>query len=73
MKYKAKQVKDGYWAVFTGKQYFVNTVTSNKATAEKSALVMSAHWHQDQIDKIHKEMLKKGFAEEMNDEYGYLA
>lgn len=38
MKYNAKQMNDGKWAVFTGKKYFTSTVTDDKNEAEKVPL-----------------------------------
>lgn len=74
MKYAAKKLNSGQWAVFAGKQYFISTVTDDKEYAEERALVMSAAWHQIQMDKVHKELIKKGFVvEDSRDEYSYLA
>jgi len=45
MKYKAKPLNDGTYAVFEGRKYFTSTVTDNKANADKQALIMSAQWY----------------------------
>ena len=68
MKYQAKQLKDGDWAVFTGKRkYFADTVTSEKFEAAKEALEMSARWHQKQMDKCRKEW------EELHEKNGFVS
>jgi len=50
MKYTAKQLKSGQWAVFTGKRYFTHTATDNKLQAKQSALIMSMQFYQSQMD-----------------------
>ena len=72
MKYKAKQMKNGKWAVFTGKQYFTDTVTENKHDATVRALEMSGCWYRDQIDKVDDALRKLGAFDE-NDGHGYMA
>ena len=55
MKYRADTVTiEGQtkWAVFSGKKYFIHTVTDSKKDAEQQAIVRSAIWHQQQIDKL---------------------
>ena len=51
MKYKAKQLNNGKWAVFSGKKYFKSTVTDNKNDATILACERSAQWHHAQIDQ----------------------
>jgi len=62
MKYNAKQLSNGNWAVFQGKRYFFMTQTDSQAVAHQEALKMSLKWHQDQMTKITEEMYKAGFA-----------
>lgn len=50
MKYNAKQLNNGQWAVFTGKKYFKSTVTDNKNDAVIEACSRSAQWYQSQMD-----------------------
>lgn len=55
MKYSKKQFElDGeqVWAVTTGKKYFPETVTTDEDTVTLKAVVMSAQWHREQIDKL---------------------
>jgi len=55
MKYRADTVtinEETKWAVFSGKKYFIHTVTDSKKDAEQQAIVQSAIWHQQQIDKL---------------------
>ena len=42
MKYNAKQLPNGNWAVFTGKKYWPNTETANKEDANTAAEYKSA-------------------------------
>lgn len=72
MKYNAKQMNDGNFAVFTGKQYFTDTITSNERDAHVRALQLSAQWHQEQIDKAMNELDKLG-AIDPRDPKGFLA
>ena len=55
MKYKAKQLKDGKWAVGTGKSYFADMVYNNMKEAQIAACEESARWHQQQMDKCETE------------------
>ena len=64
MKYKADQLNNGKYAVFTGKRYFPSTVTDSKEQAEKSAMVESMCWHRDQMDKIWLQADKSGYFED---------
>ena len=56
MKYRADQLSNGQYAVFTGRKYFTDTVTDSKAEAKRNAFIESMRWHQWQIDKIEREM-----------------
>jgi len=55
MKYNAKQLNNGQWAVFNGKQYFPHTVADTKEDAHIWAIKKSAIWHQQQLDKLEQE------------------
>lgn len=63
MKYRAKQLSNGQYAVFTGRKYFTGTVTDSKTEAERNAFIESMRWHQWQIDKIEREMDNSGLFE----------
>lgn len=52
MKYKARQMSNGNWAVFSsGVKYFIGTERKTEAEAQKQACIRSAEWHQIQMDK----------------------
>ena len=73
MKYRADQLSNGQYAVFTGRKYFTDTVTNSKTEAERNAFIESMRWHQWQIDKIKRDMDNSGlfeYGENFND---YLA
>ena len=72
MKYTAKKLKDGRFAVFTGRKYFFHSITSDLNQAKIAALKLSARWYRDQADKAHKELEKLGQIDN-HDPYGYLA
>jgi hypothetical protein len=55
MKYNAKQLSNGQWAVFAGKQYWEHTVSDTKEEAHIWAIKESAIWHQQQLDKLEDE------------------
>ena len=55
MKYNAKQLNNGQWAVFTGKKYWQHTVSDTKEEAHIWAIKESAIWHQQQLDKLEQE------------------
>ena len=55
MKYNAKQLNDGTWAVFEGKQYWPHTVSETKEEAHLWAIKKSAIWHRSQMDKLENE------------------
>jgi hypothetical protein len=57
MKYQAKQMKDGQYAVFTGSKYFTATV-GDKAFAEQQALILSMQWYRQQADLCASELMK---------------
>tara|TARA_B100001094_G_C17554762_1_gene495438 strand:+ start:100 stop:318 length:219 start_codon:yes stop_codon:yes gene_type:complete len=61
MKYKADKIHTGQYAVCTGARYFLETVTDSKEQAEKWAMIKSARWHRDQIDKIWRQANKSGY------------
>jgi len=52
MKYNAKQLNDGTWAVFEGKQYWPHTISETKEAAHLEAIKRSAIWHKKQLDKL---------------------
>jgi len=58
MKYRSKKLNDTEYAVFTGKRYFKDTVTTNKLKAIQSALIMSMSFYQDQLDHAFSELEK---------------
>ena len=51
MKYSAKQLSNGKWAVFSGKKYFINTVHNNEFYVKRRAIELSAQWYQSKIDE----------------------
>ena len=65
MKYSVKPVPAGHatepsWAVWQGnRKYFVNTVTTDKAQAEKDAKIWSMQWHYEQAEKIGEAMVEE--------------
>ena len=62
MKYKACQLLTGEWAVAApGRKFFTGTTTSDKEEAEERALIMSAQWYRDQIDKIELALDDRGY------------
>ena len=68
MRYTAKKMKENdglntQWAVHHGKRYFPSTVTTNQIDAEKQALILSAEWHQRQMELIHDALVAKGHLE----------
>ena len=66
MKYNAKQLMDDeypqvkFYAVFTGKRYFTDTVTTNKKDAERSAITMSMQYHYNEATRIYMEAEEAG-------------
>ena len=69
MKYNAKQLEDWlhaddpdgeYYAVFTGRKYFTDTVTTNKKDAERSAITMSMQYHYNEATRIYMEAEEAG-------------
>jgi hypothetical protein len=51
MKYKAQQLNNGNYAVFSGKSYYPETITLDEKEAKKEALKMSAQWYYQQAEK----------------------
>lgn len=60
MKYKAKQLTTGDYAVFGGNRYFTDSVTPDKKLADKLALIYSAQWYYAQASKAWDEAEKQG-------------
>tara|TARA_R110000824_G_scaffold35986_1_gene112162 strand:+ start:607 stop:846 length:240 start_codon:yes stop_codon:yes gene_type:complete len=66
MKYNAKQLKDDeypqvkFYAVFTGKKYFTDTVTTDRIKAERSAITMSMQYHYNEATRIYMEAEEAG-------------
>jgi len=58
MKYKAKQLQSGNWAVFTGKRFFTDTETTSKDEAIENALIRSMSFYQGQMDDAFDELEK---------------
>lgn len=54
MKYSAKQLSNGNWAVFAGKRYFTSSETADKQQAEIEAIHRSGCWYEDQIRKCNE-------------------
>lgn len=73
MKYRADQLSNGQYAVFTGRKYFTDTVTDSKAEAKRNAFIESMRWHQWQIDKIERDMDNSGLFEHGENLRDYLA
>jgi len=59
-KFKAKQIETGEWAVFSGKKYFLHSVTNDETLARIEAAHRTALWHLEQMDKAKDEMEKLG-------------
>ena len=52
MKFKARQLSNGNWAVFKqGVRFWINTERPTEAEAEVQACIASAEWHQQKIDE----------------------
>ena len=58
MKYKAKQMRDGKWAVFTGSNYYISSVTESKQDAEEEALIRSMRWYHDKAQETYGKLEK---------------
>jgi hypothetical protein len=59
MKYNAKKLNNSNsFAVFSGKKYFTNTVTTNEKQAKEQALIMSMQFYQEQMDNAFSELCK---------------
>ena len=53
MKYKAKKLANGNWAVCTGKNYdFWDTETPDESIAKELVIVRSLQWHHNQAEKL---------------------
>ena len=72
MKYRADQLANGQYAVFTGKRYFSTTLTDIQSEAEIRALEMSGAWYREQADAAHTRLTELD-AVDSTDPYGYLA
>ena len=55
MKYNAKQFENGNWAVFKGSKYWPTTITESREEAHRQAIIKSAIYHRDQLDKLIEE------------------
>ena len=56
MKYKAKQLQNGKWAVFKrGNIYWTHTVSETQEEAHTWAIKESAIWHQKQLWELEEE------------------
>lgn len=64
MKYKAKQLESGEWAVFTGTRYFTGSVTTSEKAAMKDALKRSAQWYYIQAEEAYAQAEKEGLLDE---------
>ena len=53
MKYRADQLTNGQYAVFSGKSYYPATVTDDEKEAKKQALVWSAQWYYAQAEAAY--------------------
>ena len=64
MKYNAKQIESGDWAVFTGSKYFINYICDTEAEAKKMALKLSAQWYYLQAESAYSQAEKEGLLDE---------
>ena len=56
MKYNAKQLDDGTWAVFKrSNQYWPHTISETQEAAHLWAIKKSAIWYRNQLDKLEDE------------------
>ena len=55
MKYNAKQLSNGNYAVHSGKSYYPSTETPDERVAKKQALIMSAQWYYQQAEAAYAE------------------
>ena len=67
MKYRAEQLSNGNYAVFTGKQYFISTETPDENKAKYEALKMSAIWYYNQAEAAFKEAEEQGLLNKWDD------
>lgn len=71
MRYTAKQLQSGEYAVCFGRKYYPHSIgTKEYATIE--ALKMTGHWHQEQLDKCQAGLEKLGAVSD-SDPTGWLA
>ena len=65
MKYTAKPLPKGHatepsWAVWCGnRKYFTNTVTTDKAKAERDAKIWSMQWYYEQAENIGEALMEE--------------
>jgi len=57
MKYKAKQLNNGNYAVFAGKSYYPDTETEIKEQAIKAAIEYSVRWYHDEAIKAFDKLV----------------
>ena len=55
MKYNAKQFENGNWAVFKGSRYWPTTISESREEAHRQAIIKTAIYHRDQLDKLIEE------------------
>lgn len=57
MKYNAKQFDNGNWAVqfLKGNKYWPTTITESREEAHRQAIIKTAIYHRDQLDKLIEE------------------
>jgi hypothetical protein len=70
MKYRADQLSNGNYAVFSGKSYYPDTETLNSDAAKKLALQMSAQWYYEQAEKAFKQAEEEGLLGEYDNSLG---
>jgi len=71
MRYTAKQLASGDYAVHYGRKYYPSTV-GTKESATIQAIIMTGHWHQEQLDKCQAELERLGAVSD-SDPTGWLA
>jgi hypothetical protein len=62
MKHKAVRLDDGDWVVDMGRKFFrrVGEGEPTRQNAELWAIVYSAHWYQEQLDKCMAKLEERG-------------
>ena len=59
MKYKVCELSNGMFAVDAGRgEYFAKTLCNTFEEAQELAMIESARWHSEQIDKIERQWNK---------------